>query len=106
VVFFLMLASIRHPLPASSPFAPALIPLRLVVPHLRTALTFFEIAGPILGVIAVKVLIFGMVAAKASAVGTLEAAAHQILFSAAPITCDIETCQFAENSGIVCPIIL
>lgn len=46
--------------------------------------TFLRIGGPILGVIFVKVLVYGQIAARASEISQTTAAAHQILFSTFP----------------------
>lgn len=84
IVFALMLRAIRRPLPASSAYAGITVPLRAVVPKLQAALSFLKVAGPVLGVIVVKVLLFGMISAAAAGTSATVAAGHQILFSATP----------------------
>ena len=82
VVFFLMLYFIRRPLPQRSTYGGQQVPVRAAVPHPSTAATFLSIAGPVLGVVVLKVLLFGMVAARAAEAGAVISAGHQIIFSA------------------------
>ena len=78
-----MLRAVRRPLPAASAYAGVRVPWRAVVPKLQAALAFLKVAGPVLGVIVVKVLLFGMISAAAAGVSATVAAGHQILFSTA-----------------------
>lgn len=79
-----MMRWIRQPLPQGSPFAGTRVAVRAVVPKLQAALSLMSIAGPVLGVIGVKVLIFGGISAAAAGVSSTVSAAHQVLFSALP----------------------
>eukprot|EP00892_Ulva_mutabilis_P003739 jgi/Ulvmu1/1737/UM117_0014.1 len=83
VVFFLMLYFIRRPLPPQSTYGGQAVPVQATVPHPATAATFLSIAGPVLGVIVLKVLFFGTIAARAAEAGSVIAAGHQIIFSIA-----------------------
>jgi hypothetical protein len=77
-----MLGFMKNPLPESSPYRGAVVNLRAVLPKLNAAWSFLRIAGPVFGVIVVKVLVFGMISAAAAQVSATAAASHQILFSA------------------------
>ena len=77
-----MVRWIRQPLPRASPFHGTVVAVRAVMPRLQAALSLMAIAGPILGVIGMKVLIFGGISAAAAGVSSTVSAAHQILFSA------------------------
>ena len=87
-----MLCWIQQPLPRGTAYAGTAIALRAVLPKLRAAASFLAIAGPILGVIVVKVLMFGGIAAAAAGVSSTAAAAHQILFSALCMLSLLSTC--------------
>lgn len=86
MVFAVMLRRVQQRLPQGTAYGGISIALRMVVPRLQAAMSFLSIAGPVLGVILVKVLMFGGIAAAAAGVSSNAAAAHQILFSA-PLNC-------------------
>lgn len=84
VVFFSMLWRIRQPIPSgASPYAGLQVPICAAAPRAQTVLAFMRIAGPVFGVILLKVVVFGMIAARASALSVTAAASHQVLFSLA-----------------------
>ena len=74
----------RTPLPSGTAYAGNCVSLRLVLPRVQAAKTFVAIAGPVLGVIVVKVLLFGGISAHAAGISSTVSAAHQVLFSALP----------------------
>lgn len=84
VVFFLMLHFIRRPMPATSAYGGSRVPVAAVLPNPATIGTFLAIAGPVLGVVVLKVVLFGMIAARAAQAGAVVSAGHQIIFSAPP----------------------
>lgn len=81
-VLLLLLRDIKKPIPVGkSPYAGIQIAIAAMRPRLDMMVTFLQIGGPILGVIFVKVLVYGQIAARASEMSQATAAAHQILFS-------------------------
>lgn len=78
-----MLRWLRRPLPYGTPHAGTAVPVTALRPRATVAAAYVRIAGPILGAILVKVLLFGMVAARAAELGAAPAAAHHILNSLA-----------------------
>jgi hypothetical protein len=83
-VFFFMLHAIRQKLPEFSPYAGIRVPIAAAVPHLATVRTLIALAGPILGVLALKVLFFTMVSVRAVGEGMAVSAAHRIIFGTNP----------------------
>lgn len=79
-----MLHFIRRPLPPGSAFGGERLPVRALLPNPAAVTTFLSISGPVLGVVVMKVLLFGMIAARAAEAGAVVSAGHQIIFSARP----------------------
>jgi hypothetical protein len=81
-VFFLLLHRIRQKLPEGSRYAGVRVPIVPTVPHAASARAFVALAGPILGVLTLKVLLYGLISARAAGISTAAAAGHRILFGA------------------------
>ena len=78
-----MIRAVRQPLPAGSPFASLKIDIGLEIPSLSTVATFLAVSGPVLGVVLVKIIVFGSISACATEMGQVTAGAHQIAMSLA-----------------------
>ena len=79
-----MIAAASRPMPkGNSPYAGVKLNIGFEIPDLKTVVAFLGISGPVLGVIVVKCVVFGMISSRAAEMGQATAAAHQILFSLA-----------------------
>ena len=85
IVFAVMLRWLRQPLPGKSPYRGISVGVKAVVPKMRAAMSFLALAGPVLGVITVKVLFFVTISAAAADISSSVAGAHQILFCVPPL---------------------
>ena len=79
-----MLSKIRQRLPQQSPYAGVRVRIAPAVPHVATVRTLVVLAGPILGVLALKVLLFTTISIRAVGEGMAVSAGHRILFGAPP----------------------